>query len=127
MTLRVFPVRYTVLVLLFPYKPLHLEAVFNGKAAFKTSIKLTVCHNTIILKFGFAADGVPKEGLRIQDVLVRLAILHLIRDKVDNFLTLFWAPMFLLLSFTLLFSVYMSSATFVISFSLLHNLHIVEY
>jgi hypothetical protein len=27
-------------------------------------------------------DGVPKEGLRIQDVLVRLAILHLIRDKV---------------------------------------------
>ncbi|CAM6067773.1 unnamed protein product [Sphagnum tenellum] len=27
-------------------------------------------------------DGVPKGGLRIQDVLVRLAILHLIRDKV---------------------------------------------
>jgi chromodomain-helicase-DNA-binding protein 4 len=35
------------------------------------------------LYFGFVADGVPKEGLRIQDVLVRLAILHLIRDKVD--------------------------------------------
>ncbi|KAG0556719.1 hypothetical protein KC19_11G074300 [Ceratodon purpureus] len=30
----------------------------------------------------FFSDGVPKEGLRIQDVLVRLAILHLIRDKV---------------------------------------------
>lgn len=29
-----------------------------------------------------STDGVPKEGLRIQDVLVRLAILHLIRDKV---------------------------------------------
>jgi len=28
------------------------------------------------------SDGVPKEGLRIQDVLVRLAILHLIKDKV---------------------------------------------
>ncbi|KAH9321135.1 hypothetical protein KI387_015774, partial [Taxus chinensis] len=28
------------------------------------------------------SDGVPKEGLRIQDVLVRLALLHLIRDKV---------------------------------------------
>lgn len=30
----------------------------------------------------WVADGIPKEGLRIQDVLVRLAILHLIRDKV---------------------------------------------
>lgn len=28
------------------------------------------------------SDGVPKEGLRIQDVLVRIAVLHLIRDKV---------------------------------------------
>jgi chromodomain-helicase-DNA-binding protein 4 len=28
------------------------------------------------------SDGVPKEGLRIQDVLVRLAILHLIHSKV---------------------------------------------
>ncbi|XP_057845926.2 CHD3-type chromatin-remodeling factor PICKLE [Cryptomeria japonica] len=28
------------------------------------------------------SDGVPKEGLRIQDVLVRLALLHLIGDKV---------------------------------------------
>ncbi|XP_058067586.1 CHD3-type chromatin-remodeling factor PICKLE [Magnolia sinica] len=28
------------------------------------------------------SDGVPKEGLRIQDVLVRVAILHLMRDKV---------------------------------------------
>ncbi|CAK9195050.1 unnamed protein product [Sphagnum troendelagicum] len=28
------------------------------------------------------SDGVPKEGLRIQDVLVRLAILHLIQNKV---------------------------------------------
>ena len=32
----------------------------------------------------FAADGVPKEGLRIQDVLVRLAQLMLIRDKVSS-------------------------------------------
>lgn len=30
------------------------------------------------------SDGVPKEGLRIQDVLVRLAILHLIQDKVKD-------------------------------------------
>ncbi|XP_043696234.1 CHD3-type chromatin-remodeling factor PICKLE [Telopea speciosissima] len=28
------------------------------------------------------SDGVPKEGLRIQDVLVRIAVLTLIRDKV---------------------------------------------
>jgi chromodomain-helicase-DNA-binding protein 4 len=28
-------------------------------------------------------DGVPKEGLRIQDVLVRIAVLLLIRDKVS--------------------------------------------
>lgn len=28
------------------------------------------------------ADGVPKEGLRIQDVLLRIAVLLLIRDKV---------------------------------------------
>lgn len=27
-------------------------------------------------------DGVPKEGLRIQDVLVRLSILSLVREKV---------------------------------------------
>lgn len=31
----------------------------------------------------FAADGVPKEGLRILDVLVRLAELMMIRDKVS--------------------------------------------
>ncbi|CAA2986759.1 CHD3-type chromatin-remodeling factor PICKLE [Olea europaea subsp. europaea] len=30
------------------------------------------------------SDGVPKEGLRIQDVLVRIAILMLIRDKVKS-------------------------------------------
>ncbi|GKV03180.1 hypothetical protein SLEP1_g15531 [Rubroshorea leprosula] len=30
------------------------------------------------------SDGVPKEGLRIQDVLVRLATLMLIRDKVKH-------------------------------------------
>jgi hypothetical protein len=36
-------------------------------------------------------DGVPKEGLRIQDVLVRLAILHLIQNKVKNpYLSLFF-------------------------------------
>ena len=28
-------------------------------------------------------DGVPKEGLRIQDVLIRIAVLLLIRDKVS--------------------------------------------
>lgn len=31
----------------------------------------------------FTADGVPKEGLRILDVLVRLAELMMIRDKVS--------------------------------------------
>lgn len=41
------------------------------------------------LHSAFVADGVPKEGLRIQDVLVRLAILHLIRDKVENSLLVF--------------------------------------
>ncbi|XP_015945340.1 CHD3-type chromatin-remodeling factor PICKLE [Arachis duranensis] len=30
------------------------------------------------------SDGVPKEGLRIQDVLVRIALLLLIRDKVKS-------------------------------------------
>ncbi|KAK1369927.1 CHD3-type chromatin-remodeling factor PICKLE [Heracleum sosnowskyi] len=30
------------------------------------------------------SDGVPKEGLRIQDVLVRIAVLLLIRDKIKN-------------------------------------------
>ncbi|KAI7747238.1 hypothetical protein M8C21_002030 [Ambrosia artemisiifolia] len=30
------------------------------------------------------SDGVPKEGLRIEDVLVRIAVLLLIRDKVKN-------------------------------------------
>ncbi|EFJ11544.1 hypothetical protein SELMODRAFT_158748 [Selaginella moellendorffii] len=30
------------------------------------------------------SDGIPKEGLRIQDVFVRLAILHLIWEKVKN-------------------------------------------
>ena len=34
------------------------------------------------LHFCIVTDGCPKEGLRIQDVLVRLAILHLMRDKV---------------------------------------------
>ncbi|XP_024544547.1 CHD3-type chromatin-remodeling factor PICKLE [Selaginella moellendorffii] len=31
------------------------------------------------------ADGVPKEGLRIQDVLVRVAVLHLITNKVKQY------------------------------------------
>nr|GEV04428.1 CHD3-type chromatin-remodeling factor PICKLE-like [Tanacetum cinerariifolium] len=30
------------------------------------------------------SDGVPKEGLRIEDVLVRIAVLLLVRDKVKN-------------------------------------------
>ncbi len=45
-------------------------------------------------------DGVPKEGLRIQDVLVRLAILHLIQNKVKNpylFLFIFLIAYFLFL------------------------------
>lgn len=32
------------------------------------------------------ADGVPKEGLRIPDVLVRIAELLLVRDKVSLYL-----------------------------------------
>lgn len=31
-----------------------------------------------------ALDGVPKEGLRIHDVLVRIAVLLLIREKVSS-------------------------------------------
>lgn len=31
-----------------------------------------------------AADCVPKEGLRIEDVLVRIAVLNLIQDKVSS-------------------------------------------
>jgi uncharacterized membrane protein len=45
-------------------------------------------------------DGLPKEGLRIQDVLVRLAILHLIQNKVKNpylFLFIFLIAYFLFL------------------------------
>lgn len=34
------------------------------------------------------ADGVPKEGLRIQDVLVRIGTLLLIRDKVSSMMLL---------------------------------------
>ncbi|KAI3498651.1 hypothetical protein L1887_34428 [Cichorium endivia] len=30
------------------------------------------------------SDGVPKEGLRIEDVLVRIAVLLLVKDKVKN-------------------------------------------
>jgi hypothetical protein len=37
----------------------------------------------IFLIYNFLVDGVPKEGLRIQDVLVRIAVLLLIRDKVS--------------------------------------------
>jgi len=29
-------------------------------------------------------DGVPKEGLRIKDILARIAVLLLIRDKVSS-------------------------------------------
>lgn len=40
----------------------------------------------LLLSFSFSyfcsIDGVPKEGLRIPDVLVRIAVLHLIREKV---------------------------------------------
>lgn len=40
------------------------------------------------------SDGVPKEGLRIQDVLVRLAVLHLIQDKVNNLREVAKIPLF---------------------------------
>lgn len=40
------------------------------------------------------SDGVPKEGLRIQDILVRLAILHLIRNKVKLMVENPHAPLF---------------------------------
>ncbi|PHT45769.1 CHD3-type chromatin-remodeling factor PICKLE [Capsicum baccatum] len=39
-------------------------------------------------------DGVPKEGLRIPDVLVRIAVLLLIRDKVKAFLEERNSPLF---------------------------------
>ncbi|KAH7280823.1 hypothetical protein KP509_36G015700 [Ceratopteris richardii] len=42
----------------------------------------------------YFSDGVPKEGLRIQDVLVRLAILHLIQDKVKDVKEVPNAPLF---------------------------------
>ncbi|KAA8518154.1 hypothetical protein F0562_015628 [Nyssa sinensis] len=41
------------------------------------------------------SDGVPKEGLRIQDVLVRIAVLLLIRDKV-SFVSLTEVPIIIL-------------------------------
>uniref|UniRef100_A0A2C9UD31 CHD3-type chromatin-remodeling factor PICKLE n=1 Tax=Manihot esculenta TaxID=3983 RepID=A0A2C9UD31_MANES len=40
------------------------------------------------------ADGVPKEGLRVQDVLVRIAVLLLIRDKVKFALEKPGTPLF---------------------------------
>nr|XP_016476517.1 PREDICTED: CHD3-type chromatin-remodeling factor PICKLE [Nicotiana tabacum] len=40
------------------------------------------------------SDGVPKEGLRIQDVLVRIAVLLLIRDKVKAFSEKTGGPLF---------------------------------
>ncbi|KAK3036792.1 hypothetical protein RJ639_030484 [Escallonia herrerae] len=40
------------------------------------------------------SDGVPKEGLRIQDVLVRIAVLLLIRDKVKLSSEKVGAPLF---------------------------------
>jgi uncharacterized membrane protein len=47
-------------------------------------------------------DGLPKEGLRIQDVLVRLAILHLIQNKVKN-------PYFLLFIFLIAYSIFLDN------------------
>jgi hypothetical protein len=38
---------------------------------------------TLLLLMILVIDGVPKEGLRIQDVLVRIAVLLLVRDKVS--------------------------------------------
>lgn len=37
----------------------------------------------LLLLIILVIDGVPKEGLRIQDVLVRIAVLLLVRDKVS--------------------------------------------
>lgn len=34
-------------------------------------------------RISLAIDGVPKEGLRIQDVLVRIAVLLLVSNKVS--------------------------------------------
>ncbi|KAJ4827142.1 hypothetical protein Tsubulata_024448 [Turnera subulata] len=56
----------------------------------------------ILMRFGvgeydwkeFAAHGVPKEGLRIQDVLVRIAVLLLIRDKAKFSMENPGAPLF---------------------------------
>ncbi|PON99206.1 histone H3-K9 methyltransferase [Trema orientale] len=40
------------------------------------------------------SDGVPKDGLRIQDVLVRIAVLMLVREKVMSALENSGAPLF---------------------------------
>ncbi|KAK1375866.1 CHD3-type chromatin-remodeling factor PICKLE-like [Heracleum sosnowskyi] len=40
------------------------------------------------------SDGVPKEGLRIQDVLVRIAILLLMKEKIQSSSELHGAPLF---------------------------------
>lgn len=34
-------------------------------------------------KWALSIDGVPKEGLRIEDVLVRIAVLMLVQEKVS--------------------------------------------
>lgn len=39
---------------------------------------------TFLLCWNVYVDGVPKEGLRIEDVLVRIAVLLLIREKVSS-------------------------------------------
>lgn len=43
----------------------------------------------ILIFLMFHLDGVPKEGLRIQDVLIRIAVLLLIRDKVSCYYVYF--------------------------------------
>lgn len=37
----------------------------------------------ILLQWSLSIDGVPKEGLRIEDVLVRIAVLMLVQEKVS--------------------------------------------
>lgn len=37
----------------------------------------------ILLQWSLSTDGVPKEGLRIEDVLVRVAVLLLVQEKVS--------------------------------------------
>lgn len=45
----------------------------------------------IQLQWALSIDGVPKEGLRIEDVLVRIAVLMLVQEKVSLIPTSFFS------------------------------------